>query len=551
MQGKLGISSLAAVVKDLCLRSGLSEAQIDAGRLQGYVEGYIIHQPQTYRRSLEALQAAYFFDAVESDGAVRFVPRGGASVADIDAEEIIYDVEDKSALTLVRAQEVELPKRISVVYLNRAQNYQTAMQYAQRQVTESDEQLVLDLPIVCDDQLAKQIAETTLLASWIGRVAVSFSLPLKYLALEPTDILTLQDGQAMYCVRVVNTRMLGIGVLRVDAVIDDSLVYATSRSAQPRAAQLSEVIVLPGTGLELLDIPALPGDVLDLGCVRVAAAGKGAGWSGAALYRSDDNGGQYGRVLDLTVPATIGVVTAALPSGAVGVFDEVNQLTVALMGQGQMQSVSDLAVLNGANAAMVGDELIQFRQAELLEPGLYRLSGLLRGRLGTEWAMSEHVAGERFVLLDGAVSKLVMPNQFLGMAKLYKPVSFGERLADVAAYEFFYEGRAFKPYSPVHVQGVRDGSGNLALSWVRRARAGGDWRDGVDVPLHEFREVYEVDILNLGTVLRTITDVLSPGLTYSALEQTEDFGAVQSAVNVAVYQVSAMVGRGYPALAAV
>jgi hypothetical protein len=35
----------------------------------------------------------------------------------------------------------------------------------------------------------------------------------------------------------------------------------------------------------------------------------------------------------------------------------------------------------------------------VLASGLYELSGLLRGRRGTEWAMASHVTGERFILL--------------------------------------------------------------------------------------------------------------------------------------------------------
>jgi hypothetical protein len=38
---------------------------------------------------------------------------------------------------------------------------------------------------------------------------------------------------------------------------------------------------------------------------------------------------------------------------------------------------------------------------------------------------------------------------------------------------------------------VADGS-HLALAWTRRARGAWLWRDGVDAPLHEQAEAYEV-----------------------------------------------------------
>src|SRR3546814_18510434 len=63
-----------------------------------------------------------------------------------------------------------------------------------------------------------------------------------------------------------------------------------------------------------------------------------------------------------------------------------------------LESVGDAAMLGGANRAMVGGELLQFGEAEIVGPGKWRLSRLLRGRAGPARAMS-HPAGEPFVLL--------------------------------------------------------------------------------------------------------------------------------------------------------
>jgi hypothetical protein len=38
----------------------------------------------------------------------------------------------------------------------------------------------------------------------------------------------------------------------------------------------------------------------------------------------------------------------------------------------------------------------------------------------------------------------------------------------------------------------------------------------------------------------------SPTAEYSAAEQTSDFGSLQSSVAVKIYQLSGIVGRGYP-----
>jgi hypothetical protein len=46
-------------------------------------------------------------------------------------------------------------------------------------------------------------------------------------------------------------------------------------------------------------------------------------------------------------------------------------------------------------------------------------------------------------------------------------------------------------------------------------------------------------------VVRTVA-AASPTVTYTAAQQTADFGSVQSAIAVRVYQLSATVGRGAP-----
>lgn len=91
---------------------------------------------------------------------------------------------------------------------------------------------------------------------------------------------------------------------------------------------------------------------------------------------------------------------------------------------------------------------------------------------------------------------------------------------------------------------------NLTINWIRRSRVDSEWRDGVGIPLGEESELYEVDILDGGNVVRTI-EVISPTASYTAAEQTTDFGSAQSSLDVKIYQLSAVVGRGYAAEATI
>src|SRR5690606_38032768 len=145
---------------------------------------------------------------------------------------------------------------------------------------------------------------------------------------------------------------------------------------------------------------------------------------GVAFYRSP---GAAGFTLNrlVTAPATLGVTTEALRAGPTSRFDRANRIRVELYN-GELQSVSELALCGGANAAAIenedGDwEVVQFRDAALVAPRTYELSLLLRGQAGSEGAMRDPVAaGARFVLLDSALTQADMTADDIGLAFNWK-----------------------------------------------------------------------------------------------------------------------------------
>jgi hypothetical protein len=88
---------------------------------------------------------------------------------------------------------------------------------------------------------------------------------------------------------------------------------------------------------------------------------------------------------------------------------------------------------------------------------------------------------------------------------------------------------------------------------VRCNRIGFEWRDGVDVPMSEESEGYEVEIYtnnSFTTLKRVLTTPVSQA-DYTAAQQVTDFGIVQPLICFRVYQMSAVVGRGYAASASI
>ncbi len=223
------------------------------------------------------------------------------------------------------------------------------------------------------------------------------------------------------------------------------------------------------------------------------------------------------------------------------------------LDRGELASVTRAALLSGANAAAVqnanGDwEVLQIETAVLVAPATYELSTLLRAQAGTDGAMLPSLAaGARFVLLDRALTPVDMAPADIGLTFNWR---FGPAARDIghasyASATHTFSGVGLRPFSPVHVRGARDGSGDLVISWIRRTRINGDaWTAG-EVPLAEGSERYEIDILDGSTIVRTLA-ATSPSVIYTAADQTTDFGTPQSACTIRVHQLAAGYGRGTP-----
>jgi hypothetical protein len=145
-----------------------------------------------------------------------------------------------------------------------------------------------------------------------------------------------------------------------------------------------------------------------------------------------------------------------------------------------IDSISRASNLLGYNLAMLGDEIISFETITPVSGDRYELSGIIRGMFDTE--QETHSAGEVFWFLGGGYYGLVDSSQFLKESTRYfKYVPFSGlyngALADAAADNVTFAGRAFKPYRPWGFQ-CNDGGGHgiystdCVLTWSPRIRHG-------------------------------------------------------------------------------
>jgi hypothetical protein len=215
-------------------------------------------------------------------------------------------------------------------------------------------------------------------------------------------------------------------------------------------------------------------------------AGASAGWRRAGVMLSLDDGASYEPVGLLPAPVAMGRAVSILPAAVPAGWDRFGQVEVEVLADSMwLESCSESAVLAGGNLALIGDEIFQFATAEALSNRRFRLSGLLRGRRGTELAVATHVVDERFVLLDqGAMLAVPLALERQGQSVLLRPTGVGDAAAVPVAATL--DGAGIRPLLPVHLSWRRQ-AGQLHLSWIAQSRAGFGWPDLADVPIGESR----------------------------------------------------------------
>src|SRR3546814_14779847 len=145
-----------------------------------------------------------------------------------------------------------------------------------------------------------------------------------------------------------------------------------------------------------------------------------------------------------------------------------------------LEDRSDGSLLPGANLALLDDELVQFCHGEQLGGHRFRLSRLLRGRRGTEWASADHEAGGRFILIEPAVTGVTdLPVSRLGSSIRFRGKGPGEDPAAAEAVTLLLKGRALLPPSPVPVTASLLADGSVTVQLIRRSREGWGWVGGV------------------------------------------------------------------------
>lgn len=498
----------------------------------------------------------------ELEGKKRGQPLGGEAIS---AEWMVP--EDGEPLYEVEvAAETDLPRRVVATFADPLMEDQPNTAMAQRNASsvKTRREVPFDLTTLrAHPDNIQPLLERVLRRQWTGATKIKCRVTPIELALEPADVRNLYlDGERLRC-------SLRRQVIRANRVIDcyfevegetmvvdpdwemDDANPINNLFPSPGGITLgrppSEVLIPQVTLGAALDLPLFSdAQEQEAPFMYLAAGPEGEGyWPGAGVWVSDTNdedsfaGGFDSFSSDQR--AVVGVALDALPDALTSVIDEGTQLNIVLPAGDELTSITNDQMLNTQtlNMAVVGSEIIQFREAELIEGFRWQISGLVRGCRGTEWAVGTHEAGETFLLVSDAVKRHAMGASEIGDTDYYKFSTLGDDLDYRETLTVPFAANSHRPYSPAHVTLTRDPiTDDWLIEWIRRTRIGGSTINGQDVPLGETAEVFRVKIMNGAEVLETYEVEDTWQKLYTRAEQIADWGSAQNALTVQVVQVA-------------
>lgn len=399
LNGRTALASLSAVVSDLFSRADVeAEADVD-----GLVEGYVLDGPMSLEAALSPLVSAFGVSVIESTDGLRVFDPSTLPVIEMDSAFLIEGGEAG-----IRETGAFRVSRLVLTYADPAAAWQPATSDL-RTGEPGGEARQFAVPLALSGPAADAIGNH-LFARLSSREAMEVTVPSRLIEVSAGKRVRIGPSEEVWVVDAVEQG----DAIHLD--LSPALEPPATRSGGSVAASVPTPVAAD-VDLIILDVPRLsPADRPER---RVLLAAYADPWPGPVSVEQARTLAGLEAVAELDQPAVTGRLIGALAAGPLYRWDRASEVLVE-MAEPVLGSRDEEAVLAGANRLLVataeGWELLAFAQAELIGAARYRLTGLLRGLLGTETAcLAGAASGARCVLVDAALVPVAMAASDLGV----------------------------------------------------------------------------------------------------------------------------------------
>ncbi len=437
--------------------------------------------------SLKAIDRVYPLTAVSTVNGVLLTARD-------TAPDVINSLPEQIQSTDNQDQEGRFRKRsapsarepIALRYYDESLDYQPGVQRALgRRVGGSE--VMIDLPATMTAQGAKDLVNAKAHQARWHQERMTWISAILDPAVSPGSVVTIPEVSGIWQVTSWewNERGIVYALRRMPPELGQTV------GAAPGKANTAADIALSPTILAVFEVPPLRmGDNLQPE-IYAAATSASSVWRGAALYIQQ---GESLLPIGPTNPrrAITGTLVGALGASQSLLVEANSAIEVQLPSSDLGFDGTDMnGIAAGYNRLLVGAEVLQYLEAEPVGNNRWKLTGLLRGRAGTEdYALVGHTEGASVTVLNNSLTPL---GTFLAHSSKETIIAaIGATDPEAASAPLQNAKLSLRPPSPVHPRISYDQDGSLACYWTRRARGAWLWEDGADTPLVEEKELYTI-----------------------------------------------------------
>lgn len=504
------------VTAELSLVPGLDVSDYDVTDLVGVeVTGFKAVGPPS--QAISDLADIYYFDLIPG-APMAFRRRSASTNFSITAEETGAGVDNATDpfAGLRSNNDDEIASVVGLTFPNINRAHDVDFTSGDRSVSEGPNVRRVQTNVVLTRQQARERAVAATLLARARGYGTGFSLSDTYAASEPGDVFSAPDilgnTQSLRLMRITYSDC----VRQCEFELNDLTGLADADLGVTETEEVLTVAPTSTATMILIDGPLLRDE--DDGPGFYAAVTI-TGTSAVTVYGSTDDS-VYTTIGTVSRSATTGTCSALGDWTGGWVWDEINSVTVTLAN-------SDLTLASSThdamyedediNAALIGAhgrwELIRFRTPTLVSSGVYRLTGLMRGLKGTEFAIADHAAGDTFVLLtDSGLLRVSQLSAEIGAVRYFKAVPNGRVVSSVAGQSFTCMSECLEPRAVVDIRAV-DG----VLTWDRRTRMSAPPTG--EPPLGEASESYQVELYDALDALVSVTTVDEPRMPFGQAAQ--------------------------------
>jgi hypothetical protein len=375
---------------------------------------------------------------------------------------------------------------LALRYYDEDRDYQPSVQRALGMRPDGRKDIV-DLPSAMTSEGARSLANTNAQRARWGNERQVWSIGELDYRIVPGAIVRLPGASGYWLIKSWEWSHEGIE-LELDRV--PPLLVGTSASDPGSSSTPSDQINSP-TLLHATELPPEDGASPSSTSIFAAVSSSGQGWRRAALYVEQGPSLESIGVAG-SDRAVIGSLQQPVGASSCAILEPGAFIIIDVAAPDLFFSATDVVGLAmGANRLLVGGEVIQFLDAVQMEGARWKLTGLLRGRAGTEDAAClGHDAGTAVVLIDDRLTPL--DSSEVPSSQDTRIAAIGIADEEPVCASLANAGLSRRPPLPVSPRTRSEPDGSVRFCWTRRARGYWRWTDSPAVPLVEENEFYTV-----------------------------------------------------------